>query len=534
MKNLVTLVVIFTIAICFSPLHGNNILVSNVSLEGQDYIDQYVFLEFDISWDNSWRTSSIPLNYDAAWVFAKYRVSGGVWKHMVLRQTGYFAPTSSTIEISSDSVGALIYRDTDGNGTASWSNIRFRWDYGEEGVADDALLEVRVYGIEMVYIPTGAFYLGDGQLSSQFYEGNFPPSGTRPYQVLSESSIDIDMSGDLYAGDFINEGTLPASYPKGYDDFYCMKYELSQEQYVEFLNTLDRTQQNNRTNTDISGTSVTNVFVMSGTSSMQYCNGINCDGTLNAGGPITFFCNYNSDGNHNDAEDGQNVACNWLNWSDIAAYLDWSGFRPFTEFEFEKLCRGPNDAVQGEYAWGSTAIYGSSYGGTNLGQAGSFVSGPLAEYENTGHCSYDWTDPAGGVLRCGIFAASAINNTRVETGSGYYGVMELSGNGCELVVNAYDEAGWSYTGLHGNGSLNPSGDADVNYWPGINGNESSGQPNGIYGGTTGTNGSAGAGYRGGSFLHSYYNCSVSDRSHIVYSSSTREYFNSGRGCRTAL
>jgi len=38
-------------------------------------------------------------------------------------------------------------------------------------------------------------------------------------------------------------------------------------------------------------------------------------------------------------------------------------------------------------------------------------------------------------LRCGILAASSVNHTRQETGAGYMGVMELSGNMSERVVH---------------------------------------------------------------------------------------------------
>ena len=63
------------------------------------------------------------------------------------------------------------------------------------------------------------------------------------------------------------------------------------------------------------------------------------------------------------------MACNWLSWADVAAYLDWSGLRPMTELEFEKACRGPNAPVAGEYAWGSNA---------GLVQATSIVNGGLS------------------------------------------------------------------------------------------------------------------------------------------------------------
>ncbi|MFN9916944.1 MAG: hypothetical protein ACK53L_30425, partial [Pirellulaceae bacterium] len=82
------------------------------------------------------------------------------------------------------------------------------------------------------------------------------------------------------------------------------------------------------------------------------------------------------------------VAMNFISWADVTAYLDWSGLRPMSELEYEKAGRGPNAAVAGEYAWGSTSLTNAT-SVTDLGlisergQAGSNalitggVSGPM-------------------------------------------------------------------------------------------------------------------------------------------------------------
>jgi len=97
----------------------------------------------------------------------------------------------------------------------------------------------------MVYIPTESFYLGDGASDRTFHKGDDPAVG-------------------LIGAD------IPVSFPKGYSDFYCMKYQLTQGQYVDFLNCLPRAAQDLRTNTDLSGSSITNRYVMTNTSSMTY------------------------------------------------------------------------------------------------------------------------------------------------------------------------------------------------------------------------------------------------------------------------
>ena len=74
-----------------------------------------------------------------------------------------------------------------------------------------------------------------------------------------------ETNGDLNKKDQPYNTDVPAVYPKGYREFWVMKYKISMEQYTEFLNTLDRVGQNNRTETDVSSNSITDVFVMTET-----------------------------------------------------------------------------------------------------------------------------------------------------------------------------------------------------------------------------------------------------------------------------
>jgi len=536
MKTIVSFTTMMLFIPIYGPLMSNNIQVNNVSLEGQNYTEQYAFVEFDISWENSWRTSSIPANYDAAWIFVKYRIAEMEWHHMVLRQTDYFAPAGSTLEISADSVGAFIYRDSNGSGSVSWSNIRFRWDYGLDGIANDALLEVRVFAIEMVNILEDAFYVGDDSAYYHFHQGNDVHS---PYYITSDGSITVNNvnSSDLWSQDFyIVSGTIPAAYPVGYDAFYCMKYETSQEQYMDFLNTLTRTQQDARTETTISVGYIDNIYVLSDSMFMINRNGIRCESDVGTGAPITFYCDYNGFGSFNEPDDGQNIAGNFLNWMDAASYLDWSGLRPMTELEYEKVSRGPNYPVKGEFPWGTSTIKIGDYTVINQGSGNELISNMAVSIGNAFHYQanqgIDSDDE--GPVRCGIFAASATNHTRVETGAGYYGVMELGGNLGELVVNINDVAGRSFTGLHGDGETDISGNANVDHWPGINGNYDNTTPNGVYGGTTGVTEYAGAGGRGGAFNWTTNYCMTSDRGEISGSVLSIRYSSVGfRGCRSA-
>ena len=117
---------------------ANNVQVANVALKSQDTANNYTHIEFDISWDNSWRTTDAPNNWDAAWVFAKWKLSSGTaWSHCTLSTSGTTLPGGSTIQVTDHEVGALVYRDANGPGSNDWDDARLRWNYGTDGVADN-------------------------------------------------------------------------------------------------------------------------------------------------------------------------------------------------------------------------------------------------------------------------------------------------------------------------------------------------------------------------------------------------------------
>ncbi len=504
------------------PLVGNNISTTNLVLTGLNTSGDYTFAKFDISWDNSWRTSAAPNNWDAAWVFVKYRLKNTTaWYHATLHTSGHTAPAGSTIDTPSDGKGVFIYRSADGTGTFSLSGVQLRWDYGSDGVEDNALVECRVYAIEMVYVPQGAFSVGSGNSAvtevSPFYTY---PTNTNVYSISSENAITVGTTaGNLYYASNSNSGDqsgpIPAAYPKGFAAFYCMKYEISQEQYLYFLNSLTRTQQASRVQTNISGTSITNRYVLgpSPSTSPQYRNGIRCDATIVASPtPVTFYCDLDTDGVGGGTSDGQMIACNYISTADVLALLDWSGLRPMTEFEFEKACRGTATAVVGEYAWGVATRATSAY---TLSNSGAANEGIATNYSTTvGNVMYSTTSSSiSGPLRGGIFAANASNSGRVSSGASYYGIMELSGNLWEKVITVGNSTGRAFTGAHGDGALDGSGNANASYWPASD--------------------CVGAGFRGGDWSNGTGSMRVSDRNVGTYSATYRDRHIGGRGVRTA-
>ena len=85
-----------------------------MSLTGQNVGSSYTYVQFDISWDNSWRTSNFESNWDAAWLFIKYKkTSSSEWEHATIHTSDFTAPIGSTIDVTSDGKGALMYRSAD-------------------------------------------------------------------------------------------------------------------------------------------------------------------------------------------------------------------------------------------------------------------------------------------------------------------------------------------------------------------------------------------------------------------------------------
>jgi formylglycine-generating enzyme required for sulfatase activity len=389
------------------------------------------------------------------------------------------------------------------------------------GVADDAVVTIKVIGIEMVYINSGSFYLGDQYASGTFIKANAanssPPynnfyinSATNPTiqgRNSSSSVSNLSAHSALDLGTTTTTATLAAGFPNGYNAFYLMKHEISQRQYVEFLNMLTRAQQNSRTETSLGSgvTSVTNRYVMTNTASIDYRNGISCAAVINSTDPIVFFNDLNGNGIGNESDDGGWIAANYLSWGDLAAYLDWCGLRPITELEYEKSCRGTAVAQKDEYAWGTETPTPLS----GLSNEGQYNESPSSSTHN---CAIRLESYQIGPFRVGMFARAT--TSRRYSGGSFYGVLDLTGNVSELLVAIGEPIGRGFNGSHGNGELNATGDADAATWPQTAG--------------------YGSGYRGGGWSTSAAATRVSDRLSCGGNNpQSRNQWRGGRGGRTA-
>lgn len=502
MKKFITIVLLMAFT---GILLANNISIGNLSLIGKNTTEKYVMVQFDISWENSWRTSTAdPYNWDAAWVFIKYRVPGGEWKHALLNNTGHTAPAECAITpgllypdkafdaTTNLAMGAFIFRSADGKGTFAATEVQLRWYYGANSLLDIARVDIQVFAIEMVYVPKGNFYLGTGGLErchffcpfsyDDPYEANSNPVTVQGQSIFSnpinlgakdfdwKEGIDLNHIQNFWIGGgaFTNKKETLTNFPWGYPGFYCMKYEVSQQQYIDFLNTLTKTQATNR---------------YPSSRGMYLANGV-----------------YSTTNPYK--------ACS-MSILDGLAYGDWAGLRPMSEMEFEKACRGPKKPVKYEYAWGNkniiraTVIY-------NPGANNETVNDNANVANNSGVSS---------PLRVGVFAKA--NTTREQSGASYYGIMEMSGGQFETVIGVTGPVGRAYNGTHGDGILSIDGFQDVATWPDRN--------------TLGDAGIRGGSWKsdGGSDKDNYFLMQVSDRYYVMSCKQTLRFEGSGfRGIRT--
>lgn len=498
--------------------------------------DSIAAITFTVAWDNSWKSSK-PANYDAAWIYVKCW-DGDQWNHAYLADTGHTAGNSDlagyrvtnrdgtkknfsmTYELGKSvvykkwhvdpdedsvigNVGLFLYRkDSLGAGNVVVPGVSLLWNYAEQGFTSDDDLVVKVFAVEMVYVPQGAFYLGGmGTAASQV--GSFTAKqnvfGT-PYYVASEDSIKLandTSASSLWSTVGLVAGTLPKGFPKGYDAFYIMKYELTQEAYADFLNTLNQGQQDGRINgtlasiavggsiwdgqqnglaawrnyVEVSQRAPTVLFGVDANVNNKWNETITVTRTI---GGVTDSCVMGID--------GQDLAMNFVVFYDLLAYADFAGLRPMTEMEYEKACRGDRPVVVNEYAWGTTTLTYFNQGFHNaLGAYTAYVPARIPDI-NTGNehvaddynCGathgayYVWWERNQTIpcpLRVGCFADST--STRAAAGATYWGVMNMSDNCSELCISlgtASSAPGQKFVGVHGDGQLLANGNADVYGW----------------------------------------------------------------------
>ena len=270
--------------------------------------------------------------------------------------------------------------------------------------------------------------------------------------VVDSTQIAIGGTTGLSAsdGETWASGTLggtSAPYPTGYNAFYVMKYEMSQDQYCGFLQMISPSDQQSRT----IGSSLTSVepeqYVFGPSRERaSWRNGIVVTKRTATGDTASFGCNLDPETPVSLDGDGMPIACNYLTVNDMLKYASWIGLRPLTELEYERLCRPPYPyvPVARECAWNdlATTLPGSLQEG---GKSNESVSSGNANYGNR----------IPGPLRVGVFALAS--GSQKGSGSGFWGVQDLSGNLSEIYYNLSPTGRKYNAGTHGNGTLSVPG-----------------------------------------------------------------------------
>jgi formylglycine-generating enzyme required for sulfatase activity len=383
-------------------------------------------LTFKINWDNKFNTGAFR---DAAWVFVKYAPNG---THNWLHADILSCSVSSLVnEISSDQKGVML-QTVNALTTDATVTLVLVEPVGQ-------FHDFKVMGIEMVRVAQGSFYAGDGASRIRIAPGDDENASVL---ITSESALTCGTSSSDIQYNIGNCFDLPAEYPKGYDDFYVMKYHITQGQYVDFLNCLSRVQQDSLVNADLSDNTIENFFVMNDNTFVTSNMGIRCDENV-TNGPITFYCDANNNGIGNEADDGQFRSCNFLSLRGLLGYLDWAALRPMTFLEYEKACRGPLPPVALELSWGSSlANTPSGFINEATKDEIAIESGSLGGLLITSS-----------VRRVG-FAAVDGNTEREKANGSYYGIIDLGNNTSDQVIaQEFTE----FTNDHGDGVLSTLG-----------------------------------------------------------------------------
>jgi hypothetical protein len=342
--------------------------IEQVTLAPRD--GQTALLRFDIRWAHSWARGGF---HDAAWVFFKIRADEkSEWRHVrlaadrVLNPAGYGqetggAPLAFLVPDGPEGfTGAFLRRATPGSGQLVAKGVTVV--AALEAAVLNGKPEIRGFGVEMVYVPEGPFFVGLGA-EEPMPSGGYGLGGAEQnwlYQYTRSDGKDINASflysrigyvnawiigspedklpayrvnsagpiptgrqkGSLWAVDIKPEdtGEIPAAFPNGYAAFYCMKFPwITQGQYADFLNTLTAAQAKPRYWPEGHGLAV--------------------------GGGGSAVKRLGKAPNFTYAATKPDEMCPWISWQDAMTYAAWAGLRPMTELEFEKTLRGPEFAV---------------------------------------------------------------------------------------------------------------------------------------------------------------------------------------------
>ena len=364
---------------------ANHVAVSEGSLSGASGA---VNIGFTIAENNAQNGAT------ADWIFVKFSTMAGAdgsWNHATL--TGGSVGAGAALTVASDNKGVFLDHTAS---SAYWTaGATVTWNSNADGVFSTPQVMIKVFAISMVRVPAGSFYYDAGGIGGSAFN-NY--NGTTQISVTGATALPAGAA---------------AGWPNGYNSFYIGRYEITQGQYADFLNTAP------------SGAA-------SGLSEPAVGNGHNIAYTPG-----------NAYGARYAAVD-RNAAKNYLSVPDAWSYMSWAGLRPPTEMEWEKAGRDTNGDAR-VYPWSSaapdTVVYSPpNEGGTCIRRYANYYSAPDCQK----------------VLAVGRYMSGDVYRTAAETGASPRGIADLAGNVQELVLNC------AYLSVPANGNGTVSWPAN---WP---------------------------------------------------------------------
>ena len=406
-------------------LKATDIEISNCVLADNrtDKQNPIITVQLTVSWKNAWKNAR---NHDAAWIFFKLKAAqeGRSQLHGIVKATGCrlirnFVTGSPlpSFEVPADGAGIFVFPSATYRGNISW-RIELQLDVARIKNLDmNGLAFVYPQAMEMVHIPKGSFYLGEADSAAQKNSAAFFEAGTGSYyHVQSENAVEISNSkGNLwynnnneavYKGDM--KGVLPAAFPKGFNGFYIMKYEMTDGEYAAFLNSIGDYWTSQRAN-------------FGGRKYYEYRGSI-----------------YFEEGQYKTKSPGRPAS--FTSWDDECAFADWAGLRPMTELEYEKACRGTQKpTLSNDFPWG----------GNSREKVNRYYN---SSNDLVNHPSLD---------------ESLLDDSNLEMfGASFYWVMDLNKSVWERCVSVGTEKGRSFEGTHGDGMPGGYyGNATNSDWP---------------------------------------------------------------------
>lgn len=371
---------------------------------------------FDISMKYSFNVVGVatsPENWDAAWIFVKYAdCTSGVgvldWDHLTLSSTAVdHTITGGVLQVdpTTDGMGVFIRRTSPGSNTTTALTATVTLKIAP--ALATANYQFKVFGIEMINIPANDFQVGDDWSSNRF--NSITVTAAQQAAGIPTASVTLGGTGTT-------AGTLPAAYPMGTSSFYCMKYNITTTQWVDFFNTLSYDEQ------------AANIYSTTGSPSNPIGTNLGSVPNLKVSVQGSALTTPKTPAQFTSTSNSKYAVRDWK-FKGYLSFLDWAALRPMTELEYEKVGRGTNNRVSGEFIWGTST-------------AGSHA-------------------PTG-------------TSTRVQASAGYYGnlyMQSVSSYGySQLIINTTDQAtagGSAFTSTCGDGNLSVAGLADVTGWPDV-------------------------------------------------------------------